>query len=62
MEKLEAPVIMPLDLYLEGALQEPLWDAIYSVKGFHSFLSPYRHTMGNYGNEVMTVSFYLIPS
>ena len=62
MEKLEAAVIMPLDLYLESALQEPLWDAIYSVKGFHSFLSPYRHIMGNYRNEVMTISFHLISS
>jgi hypothetical protein len=57
-----ASVIMTPDLYSEGALQKPLWDAIYSVKVFHSFLSPYRHIMGYYHNEVMTVSFPLISS
>jgi hypothetical protein len=60
VEKSVAPVIMPLDLYSEGTLWKPLWDAIYSVESFYGFLSPYRHIMGYYCNAVMTISFYLI--
>jgi hypothetical protein len=48
VEKSVASVIMPLDLHAEGALQKPLWDAIYSVEGFHGFPIPYRHIMGYY--------------